>query len=335
MALPTVMGRGKAAVPYWFGVWVDRLSVWQLALIFCCFFAGITWLGILVVHRVTRRLPYCKQPFNELVIHIAGTLGLIYIVLFGLLTVALDQTQRELHQVEARRATLAARVSEIEADLGQYKARLEEAAKRLQRLSVERDTAVSAMDRLLARLGALDQRHSASEISWPQALIPVLQLVTLIKPEVDLSGSDTLDLEAVMTDAPPEPDRHASGVTEPGRLSISELARVLASTGLNIQRLFSQFGFNHAQGGPFVPPPKGDQPSGIDSNNFEGMRGLIKSLPLSVPLEDISAREPVRPAARSIQSTAIFSCGARFVGALFVTDLCHRAGDSHLCRLSG
>src|SRR5271163_1614779 len=217
--------------------------------------------------------------------HIAGTFGLICAVSLCLLTVAIEQTHRESHQVGAQFATLAARVSETKPDLGQYKPRLEGAAKGPRQLSANRDTTASATDCPLSQIGEFAQKHSASEISSPQEPIAALKPVTLITPEADLSGSDTLHPEAVIIDAPLEPERDAGGVTEPGRPGISEFARVLASAGLNIQRLFSQLGLNRAEGGPFVPPRKGDQRSGIDWDKLEGIRGLIKSLPLSVPLE--------------------------------------------------
>jgi murein DD-endopeptidase MepM/ murein hydrolase activator NlpD len=230
-----------------------------------------------------RRLPHCKQPSTGLVVHIAGTFGLICAVLLGLMTVALKRTHREPHQVEAQFATLAARVSETKADLGQYKARLQDAAKRPQQLTANRDTVVSATDCPLSQIAEFAQKRSANEILSAQEPIAALKLVTLITPEARLSGP--VHPEAVITDAPPEPVRDAGGITEPGRPGINEFGRVLASAGLNIYRLFSQFGLNPAEGGPFVPPRKRDQRSGIDWDKLEGIRGLIKSLPLSVPLE--------------------------------------------------
>lgn len=231
-----------------------------------------------------RRLPHCKQPSARLVTHIASTLGLVYAVLLGLLTVALEQTHREVPQIEALLTTLAARVSETQADLGQSKPRLQEGPTRPQQPSTNQGTAVSATDRPLSHIGELNHKYSASEISWSQGSIAGLKLVTLITPEDDLSGSDTLHPEAIITDTAPEPERDASGVTEPGRPGISEFARVLATAGLNIQRLFSQLSLNRATGGPFVPPRKGPL-SGNEPDKLEGIRGLIKSLPLSVPLK--------------------------------------------------
>jgi hypothetical protein len=92
-------------MPDWFGDWLDRLSAGQLALVFCAFFIGVTWLGILVVHPLMRRLLHRKQPSNELIIHIAGTFGLIYAVLLGLLTVAAFENTKGLHDNIGREAS--------------------------------------------------------------------------------------------------------------------------------------------------------------------------------------------------------------------------------------
>jgi hypothetical protein len=216
-----------------------------------------------------RRLPPCKRPSAGLVIHIASTFGLVYAVLLGLLTVALEQNHREVPQIEALLTTIAARVSETKADLGQYKPRLLGAATRPQQPSTNQDTAFSEVDRPLSEIGELNEKYSASEISWPQGSIAALKLVTLIMPEDDLYRSDTLPSEAMITDTAPEPEPDASGVTEPGRPGISEFARVLATAGLNIQRLFSQLGLNRAAGGPFVPPRKGPL-SGIEPDSSKG-----------------------------------------------------------------
>ena len=89
----------------WFSDWVDKLSAGQLALVFCVFFIGVTWLGILVVHPVMRHLLHRKEPSNELVIHIAGSFGLIYAVLLGLLTVATFQNTKDLQDDLGREAS--------------------------------------------------------------------------------------------------------------------------------------------------------------------------------------------------------------------------------------
>ena len=92
-------------MPDWVGVWLDRLSAGQLALVFCAFFVGITWLGILLVHPLMRRLLHRNEPSNELIIHIAGTFGLVYAVLLGLLTVATFQNTKDLQDNVGREAS--------------------------------------------------------------------------------------------------------------------------------------------------------------------------------------------------------------------------------------
>jgi murein DD-endopeptidase MepM/ murein hydrolase activator NlpD len=59
-----------------------------------------------------------------------------------------------------------------------------------------------------------------------------------------------------------------------------------ASAGVDVARLFSRFGVNRGEGGPFVPPPRADQsPGATDTNRFGVLRGLAKSLPLSIPVD--------------------------------------------------
>jgi hypothetical protein len=85
--------------------WLDRLPAEQLALVFCAFFVGITWLGILLVHPLMRRVLHRNEPSNELIIHIAGTFGLVYAVLLGLLTVATFQNTKDLQDNVGREAS--------------------------------------------------------------------------------------------------------------------------------------------------------------------------------------------------------------------------------------
>jgi Protein of unknown function (DUF4239) len=83
-------------LPDWLAARLDALSAQQLALAFCAFFVGVTWLGILLVHPLMRRVLHRNEPSNEIVIHIAGTFGLVYAVLLGLLTVATFQNTKDV-----------------------------------------------------------------------------------------------------------------------------------------------------------------------------------------------------------------------------------------------
>src|SRR4029077_11324942 len=90
----------------------------------------------------------------------------------------------------------------------------------------------------------------------------------------------------LISDAPPEPDDRSPSVAQIAREAVAEVRQLLASTGLNVDRLFPQLGPDHGgRGGPFIVPPKGDQPNGMTADKIEELRSLIKSLPLSVPLD--------------------------------------------------
>jgi len=95
----------RGAMPDWASAWIDQLSAAQLALVFCAFFVGLTWLGILLVHPLMRRVLHRNEPSNELIIHIAGTFGLVYAVLLGLLTVATFQNTKDVQDDISREAS--------------------------------------------------------------------------------------------------------------------------------------------------------------------------------------------------------------------------------------
>src|SRR6516164_3420215 len=92
-------------MPEWLSRWLDGLPAEQSALVFCGFFVGIAWLGIVLVHPLMRRVLHRNEPSNELIIHIAGSFGLVYAVLRGLLTVATFQNTKDVEDGVAREAS--------------------------------------------------------------------------------------------------------------------------------------------------------------------------------------------------------------------------------------
>jgi len=91
-------------IPARLTLWLDGLSAEELACLFCVFFVGVTWLGIVLIHPLMRRALHRDEPSNELVIHIAGTFGLVYAVLLGLLTVATFQNTKDVQDDIGREA---------------------------------------------------------------------------------------------------------------------------------------------------------------------------------------------------------------------------------------
>ena len=76
--------------------WLDRLSPWLQVLLICAVFVGVTWLGIVAVHPVLRRLLHGDEPSNEVIIFSAANFGLFYAVLLGLLTIETFQSTKDV-----------------------------------------------------------------------------------------------------------------------------------------------------------------------------------------------------------------------------------------------
>lgn len=117
----------------------------------------------------------------------------------------------------------------------------------------------------------------------PQTSVGILRRVGLITTDTIPAEADPPRPEVVISDPPPEAEHQSLG--EVASRAFGDLRRLLASTGLNVERLFPQLGRTRPEGGPFVPPPQGNQPTEMSPDQLEAMRSLIKSLPLSTPLD--------------------------------------------------
>ena len=155
---------------------------------------------------------------------------------------------------------------------------------RLSALGNEANTLRGQLEFTEMKLVAIEQKASERE--------PPLEQASEARP-VEPVPSQSTPSEATPThreggapDLSAEAKRRAEIVAELTRRAIGEFKRVLASAGVDVARLFTRFGVNHAEGGPFVVPPRADQPAGtIDTDGLAVMRGLARSLPLSTPLE--------------------------------------------------
>jgi hypothetical protein len=76
--------------------WLDRLSPWLQVTLICAVFVGVTWLGIVAVHPLLRRLLHGDEPFNEPIIFNGANFGLFYAVLLGLLTIETFQSTKDV-----------------------------------------------------------------------------------------------------------------------------------------------------------------------------------------------------------------------------------------------
>ena len=71
---------------------------------------------------------------------------------------------------------------------------------------------------------------------------------------------------------------------------LSQVERVLASTGVDVRHLFAQFGVTSGEGGPFIPASHAPQSAGNASP--EKLAALVKTLPVSAPLESYQVGSP-------------------------------------------
>jgi murein DD-endopeptidase MepM/ murein hydrolase activator NlpD len=72
-----------------------------------------------------------------------------------------------------------------------------------------------------------------------------------------------------------------------GHSGLTALEHVLGSAGVDVAHLFSQYGLRSGEGGPFVPVGRGPtpDPNALSAEKLAALRNLVKSLPISAPLE--------------------------------------------------
>jgi len=176
------------------------------------------------------------------------------------LTKALDQAEHELHLTASQRAALLVRLSKIDADLYQEPARtspthvsLGQSQQDIQRFQAEHDKAAAERDAVRPQLNQLQQQQ-------PQ------------KPS----------MAAPLPAVPP-------AILSP----VGNIERVLTSAGVDVARLFSQFGVSRGMGGPFVPATSGAAaPSPLPPEKLAALGAMMRTLPISAPLTSYELGSP-------------------------------------------
>lgn len=204
----------------------------------------------------------------------------------------LDQSRQSLQQQQAEAGTLTAQLAKSEAErtaaqaqlakseagrttdqaqFAQYRAGIADTVRQLEQLSTPHGKMIGNRIRLRVRLGGLWQKLS-------QEIAPAAGPAMASSPA---QGTSTGDV---------------ARIAEPGPEEISRFEHVLASAGVDANRLSAQLAGQQAEGGPFVPPPKLGQPSGqVDPQKLEAIRGLAKVLPLAAPLIHYQIGSPFGP----------------------------------------
>jgi len=166
----------------------------------------------------------------------------------------------------------------LRAEVANQRDKLAVAARDRRRATADLDRTISDRDRLRARIAELEQKQSPLDFA--------VRTTALIETGLPQSAADPSWPDILISDAPPELEEKSPSVAQLARQAVAEVRRLLASTGLNVDRLFPQLAQEGGgRGGPFVAPPKADPPDAMTPDKIEELRSLMKSLPLSVPLD--------------------------------------------------
>jgi murein DD-endopeptidase MepM/ murein hydrolase activator NlpD len=252
------------------------------------------------------------------------------------LTRGLEQAQREAHLAEAQRISLWARLNKAETDLGvrqqQVQANLDEWQKKVQQLTADRDKAAAERDQLRARIAVLEQKLSMRTQSPPR---PTAEAQPQPQPQPHAQAAPQAIAAPPASAAAPPPAAVATAtpaaaavpavaavaprpaatvaVAAVNRGGIAQFERVLASTGVDVKNLFSQFGVRNGEGGPFIPAPRGGMAdTTLSPDKLAALSRLVKALPVTAPLQDYEIGSSFGERGDPINGRAAFHTGLDF-----------------------
>jgi murein DD-endopeptidase MepM/ murein hydrolase activator NlpD len=183
---------------------------------------------------------------------------------------------------------------------------------RLSTLANEANALRGQLESTEMKLFAIEQKAAERETPPPEQAAEAVPVEPAPSQPAPSEATPTHP-EVGAPDLSAEAQRRAEGVAEFTRRAFGEFTRVLASAGVDVARLFSRFEVNHAEGGPFILPPRADQPAGtIDTDGLAVIRGLARSLPLSTPLEHYQIGSRFGPRRDPFNGRAAFHSGLDF-----------------------
>ena len=199
---------------------------------------------------------------------------------------SLDQTRQALQQEKAQSAALSAQLGKIEADraaeeaqFAQYKTSLEETAKQLDELGAARGKPAMRY-RIRLQLGAIWQRLSQVELPPPGNEVAAAAPRPSAAPAAAAASTPAGEF----------------GAGEFGRAEANAFERAAASAGVDVGRILSKIGPAPAEGGPFVPPPKGGLAADtVSPEKLAAIEALAKTLPVAAPLAEYQIGSPFGP----------------------------------------
>jgi len=160
----------------------------------------------------------------------------------------LDDNKSELRQSEAERTTLQNRVQQLQMELQ------------------------AANNRAAQLANQIERGIPAPQVATDPSRVPAAP-ASSAPPANESAPADVLV---------PVPERKPTA-NKPHAQAGSELERLLASTGLDIDRLLGSLGNAPGQGGPYIALPSAAAPE-LDQKRQEELKKLAKVLPLAAPL---------------------------------------------------
>ena len=250
----------------------------------------------------------------------------------GQLTRALEQAQRDLHLADAQRATLVARLSKDAAEFADGRTKQSQAEsgldKKLQQVTSERDKAAAERDHLRGRVNELEQKLSLLQTRQPPRPVaeaapapapapaavaaappPVLHSAPAVEQprQVAVVMPSAPAAEAPRTAAAPAPAAPVVAAVDRG--AFAQIERVLASTGVDVKHMFAQLGVERGLGGPFIAPPAGSGAPTMSPEKAAALRNLIKTLPVTAPVESYELGSPFGVRGDPINGHAAYHTG--------------------------
>jgi murein DD-endopeptidase MepM/ murein hydrolase activator NlpD len=203
------------------------------------------------------------------------------------LTATLNDARTALQNSEAQRTDQANRLRQLESDMQAAKQRNDQMKTQMAAKDQQLQQVMLERDRFRALLN--DKSSKAAPVLVPPAVNP--QSSAVVTPPVDDEQTDSL-VDNPSAPPPPSPaDNRGAGQirgdNSAGRVA-GEMEMLLASTGLDVERLLSRIGpvasNAPAQGGPFVALNSPTAVAAEDSQRQAQLQKLLKTLPLTAPL---------------------------------------------------
>ena len=255
----------------------------------------------------SRSLQIVLPPFVPVA---AASAVVAFVVAVGFFTLARPAYERALADKEAAMVRAERTNADLQDEVASLRDKLALAARDRQQATADLDRALGDGDRLRARIEELEQRPSQLDVAHRRKWTGLFHLAEAIETGPAQSAAGPARSEMPISDSPPQPEDQSYRVGQLARQAVAEVRRLLASTGLNVDRIFPQLAQDRGgMGGPFVAPPRGDQPNGTTPDKMEELRSLMKSLPLSVPLDYYQLESPFGPRRDPFNHRAAFHTG--------------------------